>query len=361
MAEENDDTEKQHEPTQKKLDDARRKGEVPKSVDITTAAGYAGLVIAMLSVGTSSLEQAGTVMASLIERADQYAEVWFGGGGLAMGGDLIRETSMPMAAWFAIPAAAALLAVIAQRAFVVAPSKLQPKLNRISPLSNLKNKFGRSGLFEFFKSFVKLLIYSFILFLFLYWNLDEILALVKFGPLSVLYSLAWLSVEFLAIVVVIAGKLGAIDFLFQYTEHMRKHRMSRKELTDETKQSEGDPHLKQERRQRAYDIATNRMLEDVPKADVVVVNPTHYAVALRWSRAPGTAPECVAKGVDEVAARIREVAQKHGVPIHSDPATARAIFATVEIGQEVRPDQYQAVAAAIRFAETMREKARVWG
>ncbi|NCM97925.1 MAG: flagellar biosynthesis protein FlhB, partial [Rhodobacterales bacterium] len=131
-----------------------------------------------------------------------------------------------------------------------------------------------------------------------------------------------------------------------------------KEMMDENKDSEGDPHTKAARRQRGYDIATNRMLEDVPQADVIVVNPTHYAVALKWDRAARRAPVCVAKGVDEIAARIRERAAAAGVPIHRDPPTARALHASVEIGQEIRPDQYRAVAAAIRFAEAMRKRAR---
>jgi flagellar biosynthetic protein FlhB len=134
--------------------------------------------------------------------------------------------------------------------------------------------------------------------------------------------------------------------------------MSRKELMDETKDSEGDPVMKQQRRQRAYDIATNRMMADVPKADVVIVNPRHYAVALRWDRTAGGAPVCVAKGVDEVALRIRTVAMEAGVPIRQDPPTARALHASVEIGAEIRPEHYRPVAAAIRFAEAVRKRAR---
>jgi flagellar biosynthetic protein FlhB len=134
--------------------------------------------------------------------------------------------------------------------------------------------------------------------------------------------------------------------------------MSRKELMDEYKESEGDPHFKAARRQRAQDIATNRMLADVEGADVVIVNPTHYAVALRWDRGKGGAPVCVAKGVDEIARVIRERAALHGVPVHSDPPAARAIYAAVELGQEIRIEHFRAVAAAIRFADAMRKKAR---
>ena len=134
--------------------------------------------------------------------------------------------------------------------------------------------------------------------------------------------------------------------------------MTRQELLDEMKQSDGDPHVKGQRRRRAEAIATQRMLADVPKADVVIVNPTHYAVALRWDRGSGRAPVCVAKGVDEVAARIREAASLAGVPIRSDPPAARALHASVDLGQEILPEHFAAVAAAIRFAETMRAKAR---
>jgi len=164
-------------------------------------------------------------------------------------------------------------------------------------------------------------------------------------------------VALMGIVLLVALALGSIDFLWQRAEHTRKHRMSRKEMMDELKQSEGDPTVKQQRRQRGQEIATNKMLLDVPTADVVIVNPTHYAVALKWDRSQATAPVCVAKGVDEIAARIRVLAAENAVPVHSDPPTARALHAKVALGQEISQDHYRAVAAAIRFAENIRSKA----
>jgi flagellar biosynthetic protein FlhB len=127
---------------------------------------------------------------------------------------------------------------------------------------------------------------------------------------------------------------------------------------DEQKESEGDPHFKGQRRQRGIGIAMNQMLADVAKADVVIVNPTHYAVALSWNRGSTRAPVCVAKGTDEIAARIREMAAEHAVPIRRDPPTARALYASVEIGEEIGREHFRAVAAAIRFAEGLRRKAR---
>jgi flagellar biosynthesis protein FlhB len=189
-------------------------------------------------------------------------------------------------------------------------------------------------------------------------RLPEIVSAMHLAPGMIARLLAELVIAFLGLALLIALSVGAVDYLWQRHDHMRKNRMSRKEMMDEMKQSEGDPHMKQQRRQRAYDIATNRMLTDVPKADVVIVNPTHYAVALKWDRSSPGAPICLAKGVDEIAARIRELAAEAGVPVHSDPPAARAIHATVEIGQEIKADHYRAVAAAIRFSEAMRAKAK---
>jgi flagellar biosynthetic protein FlhB len=150
--------------------------------------------------------------------------------------------------------------------------------------------------------------------------------------------------------------LGAADYLWQVYRHRIRNRMSRQDLMDEYRDAEGDPHTRATRRQRGQEIAMNRMLADVPTADVIVVNPTHYAVALKWHRAKRQAPICVAKGVDETAARIRDLAAEHGIPVHRDPPTARAVFATVGIGDQIRPDHYRAVAAALRFAEALRKR-----
>ncbi|WP_338152799.1 EscU/YscU/HrcU family type III secretion system export apparatus switch protein [Oceaniglobus indicus] len=213
-------------------------------------------------------------------------------------------------------------------------------------------------MFEFAKSFVKLVIYSAILGLFVWSRMPEVLAAINLDPRLVTGLILKMSVSFLTLVLGIAIVLGGIDFLWQRAEHMRKNRMSHKDMKDEAKQSEGDPHVKQQRRQKGYQIAMNTMLADVPKADVVIVNPTHYAVAFEWKRGAGQAPVCIAKGVDEIAARIREIAAEHGIPLHSDPPTARLLHASLNLGDEIHPDHYAAVAAAIRFAEAMRQKAR---
>lgn len=353
-----DAAEKSHEPSQKKLDEARKRGEVPRSADLITAAGYGGLVLAGLAAGPTIARALGTALMAPLDRAGTLARDAFAGGGGAVAGGLIRAVAGAIWPLFVAPAALALLAVLAQRGLVFAPGKIRPKLDRISPIKGLGNKFGRAGLFEFAKSFAKLVLYCVILAIYLRRQMPRLLGQMHLSPGQIAAEMGRLCLGLMSLVLLVALALGALDLLFQRAEHLRRNRMSRKELTDETKESEGDPHLKGQRRQKGVEIAMSQMIAEVPKAEVVMVNPTHYAVALAWDRAAGGAPRCVAKGVDAMAARIREVAAEAGVPLRSDPPSARALYATVEIGHEIAPEQYRAVAAAIRFAEAMRRKRR---
>lgn len=358
MSDSEDSADKSFDATPQKLLEARKKGDIAKSNDLLTAAAYFGLLIALLTMGASSLTQVGTAMMTLLDQSDSLAPLFFTGRAAAPAGGLLQTVSWGLIPLFALPALGVVLALFAQQAWVFAPSKLEPKLSRISLIANAKNKFGRDGLFEFLKSFVKLLIFSICLALFIKVWLPQMIGVLQTDPHTVIALLAKICTTFLSVVVVVSGLIGGIDALWQHASHMRKNRMSRKELTDENKESEGDPHLKQERRQRALTASQNQMMKDVPTADVIIVNPTHYAVALKWSRLPGEAPVCVAKGVDEIAATIRRIGAEAGVPIHSDPPTARALHASVEIGAQIRHEDYAPVAAAIRFAEDMRLRAK---
>jgi flagellar biosynthetic protein FlhB len=358
MSGQDEDAEKSFDATPQKLLEARKKGEIAKSNDLLTAAGYAGILIALLAVGGSSFEKVGTALTVMIDQSSELASLFFGGSASGSVAGLMQQIGLGLLPIFAYPATAVILAVFAQRAWVFAPSKISPKMSRISLISNAKNKFGRSGLFEFAKSFAKLCIYSICVAFFIRAHLSEMIAILQTTPQLALALMTKLSLTFLFVVVLVSGSIGVIDALWQHFEHLRKNKMSRKEIMDETKNAEGDPHQKQERRQRAMSISQNQMMADVPKSDVIIVNPTHYAVALKWSRNPGEAPVCVAKGVDEIAKSIREAAMAAGVPIHSDPPTARALHSTSKIGDQIAPDHYRTVAAAIRFAETMRAKAK---
>jgi flagellar biosynthesis protein FlhB len=352
-----DEADKEHEASQQKLDQARKDGDVPRSVDLQTAMAIGGFLLALFGFGSWAVQRVGTAGMVMLDQADRLSTLVMAGGSGPVGGMLIAFAAPPLALLLVAPALV-LATLFATRGIVFAPGKLAPKLSRISPLAAAKQKFGLEGLVEFGKSTVKLGLVSVILYYFLASRFEDILASLYLTPAMSAALLARLTLEFLFILFLIQLALGGVDFLWQIYSHRQRHRMSRKEMMDEFKESEGDPHLKAARRQRAQEVATNRMLTDVASADVVVVNPTHFAVALKWDRKKGGAPLCVAKGVDEIARKIRERAAENGVPIHSDPPTARAIHAAVEIGQEIRVEHYRAVAAAIRFADAMRRKAR---
>lgn len=262
----------------------------------------------------------------------------------------------------AITAAAAALvvaAVAAQRAFVFAPEKLTPKLSRVSIVKTAKQKFGASGLFEFAKILIKLVVFTSVLTFVTLGFQNEILGSSYSSAGQIVVFNLELVVKILLASAAVALVLGTVDLLWQRQHFLQSHMMSRQDIKDELKRAEGDPEQKAERQRRGKEISQNRMLQDVPRADVIVVNPTHYAVALSWARdQAGAAPVCVAKGTDHIAAKIREIAQDHAVPLFSDPPTARALHADVEIGQEIAFEHFQAAAAAIRFADQIRHKSK---
>ena len=347
-----------HDASPRKLAEARRKGDHARAPDLLTAAGYLGLLIVAMALGPETLRALGTVLLAPIDQPERLVPLIFEAPATGAAGRLMREVLRAVWPWFAVPALTVLLALFATRALVFTPSKLMPKLERLSPLENARNKYGRRGLFEFFKSFGKLCLYSAVLGFFLSSRLEQIAASVALPAGEAAGRLAELMRALLGLAVLVAAALGVIDQLWQRAEHLRRLRMSQKELRDEQKEAEGDPMFKQHRRARAQEIALSRMIAEVPRADVVITNPTHVAVALRWERTPGSAPACVAKGQGEIARRIREIAAEHGVPLHADPPTARALFATTEVGSQIAPEFYRPVAAAIRFSEEMRARAR---
>jgi flagellar biosynthesis protein FlhB len=352
-----DQADKEHDASQKKLDDARSQGDIARSQDVLVAVSFAAFLTATLGLGAQALSRAGGAGAVFMDQSDRLA-VLFSTGARAPVGGAITAMAMPLAPLILVPMAAVIGTLLASRGLVFAPDKLLPKWSRISPIATAGQKFGRTGLFEFFKSFVKLVLVAILLGHYLTRNAGRILATHALPPGMAMAELLQITVGFMVLVTLISVILGVIDHFWQRFEFQRRNRMSRKDLTDEAKESDGDPHFKATRRQKAREVAMNRMLADVDTADVVVVNPTHYAVALKWSREKKRAPVCVAKGVDEIAARIRERAAAAGIALHSDPPTARALHASVKIGQEIQPEHYRAVAAAIRFAEAMRKRAR---
>ncbi|MCL3881693.1 EscU/YscU/HrcU family type III secretion system export apparatus switch protein [Marivita sp. GX14005] len=350
-----DQGDKPYEASRRKLEEARKKGEIVRSQD---AVNLGGLVLFILAVhvlfGGVMTDIVGDI-AAFLRRAIQDPA-----------GQDAPRLSAAVAGWilpmvivlFLVPFSVILTGLIAARQVIFTADKLKPKLNRISPLANAKKKYGPSGLFEFLKNFIKFLVFAGIMTVFARDSYRLFESAILRGAHAALANVFDMAVRWLWCAFAAYCAFAVIDLFWQAKEHAKKNRMSHKELKDEHKNEEGDENVRQQRRARAEEIATNRMLVDVPKATVVITNPTHFAVALQWSGAPGTVPKCVARGTDETARKIREIAMQSGVPLYRDPPTAREIYANVKIGMTIEQDHYKAVAAAIAYARRIQNGMR---
>ncbi|GJL92625.1 flagellar type III secretion system protein FlhB [Hyphococcus sp.] len=356
-----DGQEKSHEATPSRIDKARREGDVAQSKEVNVAAAYIGFYLALAVASTGAAAALAFHLSQMFDHPESFVKLAFAGKPAEFIGSLSNVGLQALTPFLLLPALGVLASLFAQQSLTFAPTKIQPKFSRLSIIANAKKKFGPDGLSEFAKSAVKLLAVC-LLFGVIFSQRVTMLPSDALLPAQILpQKILQEGVIFAGMIVLFSVALAMVDLPWARHQHSSKLKMTLEELKKEMKEQEGDPAMKQSRRQRGQEIARNRMMKDVPTADVIIVNPTHYAVALKWERKNGGAPICVAKGTDEIAAKIREIAAVAGVPIRSDPPTARAIHASVEIGEEVKREQYAAVAAAIHFADAMRKKAGSYG
>jgi len=348
--------EKSHDPTPARLLKARQEGDVAQSKEVNAAASYVGFYLAIVFASGPALTSLNAPLHEMLSQPHAISSHIFHSPAGQFTGDLILRMLPASALFLGLPALGVLASLLGQQAIVFSASKIKPKLSKISIAANAKKKFGPSGLVEFLKSAVKLLTIIAIFGFFFAQRFTELPAEALFPAQQIPEGILREALFFIGLITLFSIALAGIDLPWTIHQHTQKLKMTMEDLKKESKENEGDPELKRNRRQRAQDVATNKMLHDVPNASVIIVNPTHYAVALRWNRETREAPICVAKGVDEIAARIREIAERENIPIHDDPPTARAIFSTVKVGSVIERSHYAAVAAAIHFADDIRTK-----
>ena len=342
-----DESDKPYEASRRKLEDARKKGEIVRSQDAVNLVVLATFVVGLSLVFDELMTDIVLDMQSFLARSVERRA------GLDATDSFGRVTGWitPLfATLLLLPCATVIAGLIAARQVIFTPDKLKPKLNRISVIANAKKKYGWAGLFDFAKNFAKFLVFACILWVFVSDGYRLFQTAILRGEHMAIANIYEVARRWFWISLVAYGLFAAIDVVWQMHSHARKNRMSHKEMKDEHKNEEGDENIRQQRRAKAEEIAKNRMLLDVPKAAVVITNPTHYAVALEWSGAHDAVPKCVARGTDETARRIREIAVQSGVPLYRDPPTARELYATVKVGMTIERDHYKAVAAAIGYA-----------
>ncbi len=340
-----DKTEK---PTPRRRSDARKKGQVAKSMEINTAVVLLASLAVLSLFGPRMLSELEEMLAEGLTRAGDPSQ--------AAGGDSLMQLFSWGARSFAtigapvmlVALVAGVLASVSQVRLKFTPHVLKPSLKKLNPLQGMKRIFGPQAVFEGLKATVKTGIVALVAFLAVWPKLPELAALVGLPPAAILGLLGSLvlSVGFKAGAALVL--IAAVDWAWQKRRHEKGLKMTKEELRREAKQAEVPPEVRRAIKQRQYEMARRRMLADVPTADVVVTNPTHYAIALRYD-GDKPAPEIVARGADLVAQAIREVAEEHGVPVVSDPPLARALYRDVEIGQEIPERFFQAVAEVLAF------------
>jgi flagellar biosynthetic protein FlhB len=344
---------KEFDASEQKLDRAREEGDVFHSRELDTLGVYAGL----LTVCALWQALGGPMMflhlRAMLGEADTVAQQVFAGDGGSLDGLLLPLLAVSLAALLVL-AVPVIIVMAVQRSVVVVTKRVLPDLKRISPANHLKQKYGARGLSEFGFSLVKTVIISILVGVFLL-KLQPIFFQTFFENRSEFLIVT--SRHMFNLLLILLGfqtALAAVDTLLQRQLYRNRQRMTREEVKREFKESEGDPHMKQERRKKAAKLSKSQMLANVRDATVVMTNPEHFAVALRWDPASGRAPVCVAKGVDHLAASIREAAVAAGVPLYRDPPTARSLYRLLDVDDEIKPEHFAAVVAAIQFVEQVR-------
>lgn len=346
MAEDNDPESQTEDPTQKRLDDALERGDVAKSQEINTWFMMAGgtLVVSTFSgsVGSGLL----TPMRNLL--ANSWMIKTDGKALLA----LMQQIEFAVLAAIGVPLLMLVLAAITgnmlQHRLVWSTESLTPKFSKISPGAGFKRIFGKQAAANFLKGIGKLVLLGVVMTMILWPERHRMEAMVRLDPAAMLGASTSLTIHLLGAVVAALAIVAIADYFFQYRSWFQRQKMSLQEIKEEFKQSEGDPHIKGKIRQLRQQRAKKRMMAAVPKASVIITNPTHYSVALSYERGM-TAPICVAKGVDNLAFKIREIAREHDIPIVENVPLARALYATVDIDQEIPTEHYHAVAEVIGY------------
>ena len=342
-----DDSQKTEEPTQKRLEEAFDKGDAIRSQELRhlVMLGGAALAIGMFANAVAGgLQRDLTVFLAQGEAFPMDAKhllvVW-----RDIGGAMISALLMPLI----VLMAAALAGTLLQQRPMWTTEKLLPKFSKISLIAGIGRLFSAQSAAEFGKGLLKLSVVAAAVAWVVWPDRGRLDTLMRYDLIGLLVYIRAMSLKMFGAAIGVMGVIAAADYLFQRFEFIKKQRMTRQEVRDEMKQSDGDPMIKARVRQIRFERARKRMMAAVPHATVVIINPAHYAVALKYEHQKTPAPVCVAKGMDDIALRIRAVAEENKVPVVENVSLARALYASVEIDQPINPDHYKAVAEVIGF------------
>lgn len=359
MADNDSDQEKTEEATPRRKEKAREEGQVPRSRELTTFMLLLGGVIGLSSMGSMLYNQLGMVMeqAFLFERRQAMESTPM----LVNALDLGQRTLFAMIPLFLLLVVIALIAPALLGGWLVSAKSMQPKFSKLNPIKGIKRIFSSQALVELAKAIAKSVLVGGVAATFLYFNVGRFMALMDQPIQQALTNALRMAALAAGLMVLVLIVVILIDVPFQLYSNAKKLRMSQEEVKREHKESEGDPHLKARIRQQQQAMARGRMMSKVPQADVIITNPTHYAVALSYQEGSMGAPRLVAKGADRVAARIREIGAENGIPRLEAAPLARALYHHVDLEAEVPADLYTAVAEVMAWAYRLKQVAQQGG
>ena len=358
MADEQDDASKTEEPTAKKLSDARAKGDVPKSADIAQLASLSGAFgVVVIAGGWLTKGMVNDLTPFLAHAGTMDVE----GGIRAIAQAAVMAALPAVVLVMVVTALMGVVGNVAQTGFILSADKIKPDLQKLDLIKGLGRIFGPDGFVQFAKSAVKFLVTGLIAYMVVKPNAAEIPNLVGMDIAAIIPMSLKLCMKMFWMVLIFLIATAGFDWFWQRLRFNKRMRMSVQDVKDEMKQSEGDPHIKGKQKQIRMQRSRQRMMANVAKATVVVMNPTHYAVALKYEQGETAAPICVAKGVDDLALKIRAVAEENGVYVLEDPPLARALYATMDVDEQIPAEHFEAVAKVIGFVLSNKQaKKRSW-
>lgn len=348
MADENEDkSSKTEEPSERKIQKAREKGQVARSKEVNNFFAILAILIAVFLTLPYALTTLMNLMGAILSEAGTLRIT--GANVLGFTSGLFIQSLIALLPTLMLLLMLSWFGSIVQNGFMFTFEPIMPKLEKISVIKGFGRLFALKALVEFLKSMIKMIVIGGVLVLVIMQHTDGFALATDMSLAGILLFAQELMIKMLIGVLIVMAIMAVLDFLYQKFEFRKDNMMSRKEMKDEYKESEGDPYIKNRQKQLRMERARSQMMSEVPKAQVVVTNPTHYAVALAYNQGVDAAPKVLAMGVDHMAMKIREIAKENDIPFVEDPALARALYAQANVGEEIPLELFEAVAQVISF------------
>ena len=352
--------EKTEPATSKKLDDVRKEGQVAKSKEIITAVSLMALFIILKvyvgSLGTKLIDSFKTIyglMGKVVSDSSRGLTINMAASIVRQSFTIILNVVVPI---LIVAVIIAILGNALQQRWMVTAKPLAPKASKINPLNGFKRIFSKDSIFELVKSILKIFVIVYVAYTSIRGHAQDIFILYEIPLMQAIMLCGTVIINAGLKISLVYLVIGLADFIYQKYRFNEDMKMTKQEVKDEFKNTEGNPEIKGRQRQRMREASRRRMMQDVPKADVVITNPTHFAVAIKYDAETSKAPVVLAKGEDYLAQKIKEAAREHHIEIVENKPLARMLYANVDIGQEIPPELYQAVAEILAMVYNMREK-----